>query len=99
MTTDSPIRTQSAAFAASLRIFGHCPRITLQTRPGDTLVAVYEFGPSARADYNHLMARMDEIRQETEQLIEARQKGQRSQAMANFITVAEMLEGKQERPA
>jgi hypothetical protein len=92
MSTDSPIRTQSAAFAAALRILGHRARITLQTRPGDKLQPVYEFGHSARADYIHLMARMDEIRQETERLIEDRQKGRRQEAMANFITVGELLE-------
>jgi len=90
-----PIRTQSRALAAALRILGHRPRITLQTRPGDKLQEIYEFSHSARSDHQHLMARMDELRQETEQLVEARQEGRRHEAQANFIQLGEMLEGKQ----
>lgn len=72
MTIDSPIRTQSRALAASLRILGHHPRITLQTRAGDKLQEIYEFSHSARPDYEHLAARMDELRQEVEALINER---------------------------
>jgi hypothetical protein len=91
---DHLVRTQSRTVAASLCILGHRPRIILQTNPGDTFNELFEFGASARADYQHLVARIDELRVEAETMIRARRQDTRRQAQSSFIQLAEMLEGK-----
>jgi hypothetical protein len=95
---DLLVHTQSRTVAAHLCVLGHRPRIVLKTKTGDTLEALYEFSHSARSDYQHLIARIDELKQEVEAKIAARRKDTRHQAQASFIQLAEMLEDKG-RPA
>ena len=92
---DNLVHTQSRTVAATLCILGHRPRIILKSKPGDTFEELFEFSGSARADYQHLIARIDELRLEGVALIKARQKDTRRQAQSNFIQIAEMLERKQ----
>jgi hypothetical protein len=92
---DHLVRTQSRTVAATLCILGHRPRIVLKSKAGDTFEELFEFSASARADYLHLIARIDELRLEGEALIGARLKGRSRQAQEAFITLSEMLEGKQ----
>jgi hypothetical protein len=89
----SLVRTQSRTVAAGLCILGHRPRIVLKSKPGDTFEELFEFSASARADYQHLIARIDELRLEAEALIRARRQDTRRQAQSSFIQLAEMLEG------
>jgi hypothetical protein len=92
---DHLVRTQSRTVAACLCVLGHRPRIVLKSKAGDTLEALYEFSGSARADYQHLIARLDELNHEVDAAIQARRKDTRRQEQANFIQLSEMLEGKE----
>jgi hypothetical protein len=92
---DLLVRTQSRTVAAHLCVLGHRPRIVLKSKPGDTLEVLYEFSGSARPDYQHLIARLDELNQEIEAKIAARRQDTRRQAQSSFTQLAEMLEGKE----
>jgi hypothetical protein len=86
------VHTQSRTVAAGLCVLGHRPRIILKSKAGDTFNELFEFSASARSDYLHLIARIDELRLEAEALIRARRQDTRRQAQSSFIQLAEMLE-------